>query len=78
MKIKNKEFSPSIKLLSWIREFPYITDLVSITKSNLDAVKAYIIGTVLNDYDASGTSKKGGYYCNYSYHYKNISSDVYG
>lgn len=45
-------------------------DQIRLAKSNLEAVKADIIGTVLNDYDAAGTTKKGGYYYNYSYDYK--------
>lgn len=45
-------------------------DQIHLAKSNLEAVKADIIGTVLNDYDAAGTTKKGGYYYNYSYDYK--------
>ena len=43
---------------------------IRLAKANLDSVKADIIGTILNDYDISGTTKKGYYYYNYSYDYK--------
>ncbi|MBQ6510069.1 MAG: CpsD/CapB family tyrosine-protein kinase [Flexilinea sp.] len=45
-------------------------DQIRLAKANLEAVKAHIIGSVLNDYDVSGTTKKGGYYYNYAYDYK--------
>lgn len=45
-------------------------DQIRLAKANLDAVQAHIIGSVLNDYDVSGTVKKGGYYYNYAYDYK--------
>ena len=43
---------------------------IRLAKANLDSVKADIIGSILNDFDISGTPKKGGYYYNYSYDYK--------
>ena len=53
-----------------IRQKHAALDQIRLAKANLDAVKADIIGTVLNDFDTSGTVKKGGYYYNYSYDYK--------
>ena len=53
-----------------IRQKLAAIDQIRLAKANLDAVKADIIGSVLNDYDVSGTTKKGGYYYNYAYNYK--------
>ena len=53
-----------------IRQKLAAMDQIRLAKANLDAVKADIIGSILNDYDISGTTKKGGYYYNYAYNYK--------
>ncbi len=53
-----------------IRQKMATLDQIRLAKNNLDAVKADVIGAVLNDYDVSGTTKKSGYYYNYTYDYK--------
>ena len=54
-----------------IRQRLAAMDQIKLAKANLQAVNADIIGAILNDYDVSGTTKKGGYYYNYStYGYK--------
>lgn len=53
-----------------IRQKLAALDQIRLAKDNLDAVKAHIIGSVLNDYDVQGATKKGGYYYNYTYNYK--------
>ena len=54
-----------------IRQRLAAMDQIKLAKANLEAVNADIIGAILNDYDVSGTTKKGGYYYNYStYGYK--------
>ena len=53
-----------------IRQKLAALDQIRLAKSNLESVKADIIGSVLNDYDISGTAKKSGYYYNYTYDYK--------
>ena len=50
---------------------------IKLAKSNLEAVHADIIGSVLNDFDVSSTSKKGGYYYNYAYN-NEYSKNVHG
>ena len=53
-----------------IRQRLAAMDQIRLAKANLDSVKADIIGAILNDYDVSGTTKKGGYYYNYTYNYQ--------
>ena len=42
-----------------------------LSKKNLEAVNARILGVVLNGYDAKKTGKKDGYYYSYAYGYSN-------
>ena len=42
-----------------------------LSKKNLEAVNARILGVVLNGYDVKKTGKKDGYYYSYSYGYSN-------
>lgn len=53
-----------------IRQKYAALDQIRLAKANLDAVKAHIIGSVLNDFDVQGSTKKGAYYYNYTYNYK--------
>lgn len=53
-----------------IRQRLAALDQIRLAKANLDSVKADIIGAILNDYDVSGSSKRGGYYYNYTYDYR--------
>lgn len=40
-----------------------------LSKKNLEAVKAHILGVVINGYDTRKSSRKDGYYYSYSYDY---------
>ena len=42
-----------------------------LSKKNLEAVNARILGVVLNGYDVKKTGKKDGYYYSYAYGYSN-------
>ena len=42
-----------------------------LSKKNLEAVNARILGVVMNGYDVKKTGKKDGYYYSYSYGYSN-------
>jgi len=45
-----------------IRQRLAAMEQIRLAKSNLESVKADIIGAILNDFDVSGSTKKGGYY----------------
>lgn len=48
-------------------------DEVALAKKNLDAVKANILGAVLNDFNTKSADKESGYYYSYNYNYGNDS-----
>lgn len=46
-----------------------------LSKKNLDAVNAHVLGVVLNGYDVKRSGKKDGYYYSYSYDYYKHDED---
>ena len=46
-------------------------EVLTVSKKNLEAVNARILGVVLNGYDVKKTGKKDGYYYSYAYGYSN-------
>ena len=49
----------------------YLQLSAQLSKKNLEAVNARILGVVLNGYDVKKTGKKDGYYYSYAYGYSN-------